>query len=394
MRLHTVDVTSQDDHVRVTGRATRHNGDAVELYFDFTGDLEGQPLPLADAFLPTLLVPAMLANEPLESDLPVSPRLLWQQQRVQGMLSMWYPEELHRVSVDMPARDIVPARGQGVGSYFSAGVDSFHTALKSRRGLIPPKPVTHLIFMKGFDAHLDRGDGLDRSEAHVRTVARRLGLGLIVGKTNVRNVMDCLWPEAYQGPAMGGTGLALTGLLGHINIPATYTYKDLGFPWGSHPLLDEAWTSESLTFTHDGCETYRFEKIRDLAEWDPEALEELRVCLQVSGAPTNCGNCYKCTRTMVVLAALGKLGVRSFPSRLPDNYLDHVKADHEPYQEELMLVQRVGAPPELRGFAQALRRMERRRQWRRTLRSVAQLTGVLPPLKAARDALQARKHRS
>jgi hypothetical protein len=97
---------------------------------------------------------------------------------------------------------------------------------------------------------------------------------------------------------------------------------------------------------------------------------------------------------MVVLAALGKLGVRSFPSRLPDNYLDHVKADHEPYQEELMLVQRVGAPPELRGFAQALRRMERRRQWRRTLRSVAQLTGVLPPLKAARDALQARKHRS
>lgn len=388
MRLLAVDVEDCDGGVRLVGHAKRQSGEAAELYFEFTGDLPARPQPLADAFLPTLLLPAMLAREPLESDLPVSPRLLWQQRRAQGILSMWYPDELHRIPVRMPERAEQPARGSGTGSFFSAGVDSFHTALRSRRGLIPPEPVTHLIFMKGFDAHLDRGEGLDLSEAHVRAVARRLGLGLIVGTTNVRNVMDCLWPDAYQGAAMGGTGLALSALLGHVLIPSSFTYKELGLAWGSHPLLDECWATESVSFTHDGCEHHRFEKIQEIAEWDPDALDELRVCLKVAGAPTNCGKCYKCTRTMLVLSVLGKRDVKSFPAELPSDYLRQVKADYAPNRHELsLLLERVGAPPELRRLPGQLRRIDRRRRWRRTLRSVAELTGVLPPLKAARDAI-------
>jgi bacterioferritin-associated ferredoxin len=219
-------------------------------------------------------------------------------------------------------------------------------------------------------------------------VARRLGLGLIVGTTNVRNVMDCLWPDAYQGAAMGGTGLALAGMLGDVLIPSSFTYKELGLAWGSHPLLDECWSTESVSFTHDGCESYRFEKIRDIAEWDPAALDELRVCLKVAGAPTNCGKCYKCTRTMLVLSVLGRAEVKSFPAELPRDYLKQVMADYEPNRAELqLLLERVGAPPELRHLPGRLRRFERRRHWRRALRSVAQLTGVLPPLKAARDAI-------
>lgn len=387
MRLHSVDVESDGSTSTLTGHAERRNGERFDLFFSFTGRLERPLLACADAFLPALLVPAMLGNEPLESDLPVSPRLLWQQQRVQGLLSMWYPEELHTVSVEIPGREGVPPRGGDVGSFFSAGVDSFHTAIKSHQGLIPPRPVTHLIFMKGFDAGLANTATLDESERHVHTVAARLGLELLSGRTNVRDHMRCLWPEAYQGAAMGAAGLALTGSLGYINIPATYTYADMGKPWGSHPLLDESWSSESVTFTHEGCATYRYQKIRDLAEWDPSSLDELRVCLSVQGGPKNCGQCSKCVRTMVALAAIGKLGVRSFPKELPPNYAALIQRDHDPYRDEMMMIASGPAGCTLPGLEQALKHAERRRRWRSTLRSVAELSGVLSPLRAARDVI-------
>jgi hypothetical protein len=298
------------------------------------------------------------------------------------MLSMWYPE-LRRVPVEMPTRaDPIP-RGTATCSFFSAGADSFYTALKSARGLLPPEPLTHILFMRGFDAALKQEETLAESEHHVLRIGERLGIPVITGASNVRDHMRSLWPEAYQGAALGAAGLALSGVVGRMLIPASHTYSELGIPWGSHPLLDESWATESVSFLHEGCETYRYDKIAAIAEWDPAALDELRVCLSVKGAPENCGNCFKCVRTMVVLAGLGKLGVKSFPATLPDDYVRLIRKDRPQWRRELLRMASGPMGDRLPGLREALERMERGRRWREIFRSMAELAGVHPVAKTA-----------
>jgi hypothetical protein len=383
LRLRDVGVEARAGQSRLVGRIERADGQSHELYFGFSGDLPGPLGAQADAFVPALLVPAMLAGEPLESDLPVSPLLLRQLGRVQAILAGWRPE-LRQVPVLIPAATGRVHSVDAAGCFFSAGVDSFYSALKSLRGLTPPHPVSHLVFMKGFDARLDAHTALGASEAHVRRIADRLGVAVLIGESNVRDHMRCLWPEAYQGAALGAAGLALSGVLGRVLIPSTLPYARMGRPWGSHPLLDECWSTESVTFLHDGSEATRADKIEMIAEWDRAALDELRVCLKMSGAPENCGRCPKCVRTITMLALVGQTELRSFPGGLPADYLEWIRRDAPPFWGDLrQMMGRPGAH-HLPGLGAALQRLERRRQWRSTLRSLAELCGLLPMLVSSR----------
>lgn len=382
MRLHEVAVEQRPGRSRLVGRVERAGGERYELYFEFGGDLPGALTPGADAFVPALLVPAMLAGEPLESDLPVSPQLLRQLGRVQAILSAWRPE-LTRVPVNIPDATAMAPPAPAIGCFFSGGVDSFYSALKSRRG-DSRTPVTHLIFMRGFDAQVDSRTTLDAAEAHVRRTAERLGIAIIVGESNVRDHMRSLWPEAYQGAALGAAGLALGGVLGRVLIPSTLPYVRMGKPWGSHPLLDECWSTEAVTLLHDGSEADRFGKIERIGRWDPAALDELRVCLKVKGSPENCGRCPKCVRTITMLALAGHTGLRSFPGGLPGDYVAWIARDNPAFWGELRQGLAGPGTARLPDLPAALDRLERRRQWRTTLRSLAELCGVLPALVSGR----------
>lgn len=383
MRLHEVAVEAHPGRSRLVGRVERASGEQYELYFEFGGDLPGTLAPGADAFVPALLVPAMLAGEPLESDLPVSPQLLRQLGRVQAILTAWRPE-LTRVPVSIPDATTMLPPAPAIGCFFSGGVDSFYSALKSLRGESPRSPVTHLLFMRGFDAQVDSRATLDAAVAHVRRTAERLGIALIVGESNVRDHMRSLWPEAYQGAALGAAGLALGGLLGRVLIPSTLPYVRMGKPWGSHPLLDECWSTETVTLLHDGSEADRFGKIEQIGRWDRAALDELRVCLKVHGAPENCGRCPKCVRTITMLALAGHTGLRSFPGGLPEDYLAWIARDNPAFWGELRKGLAGPGTARLPDLVGALDRLERRRQWRTTLRSLAELCGVLPALVSGR----------
>ena len=69
--------------------------------------------------------------------------------------------------------------------------------------------------------------------------------------------------------------------------------------FGSHPLLDPLWSTETLAFVHDGCEANRMEKVRRIAE-SPLLLEGLRVCVDDRGPDVyNCGSCWKMDKAPV-----------------------------------------------------------------------------------------------
>jgi hypothetical protein len=75
--------------------------------------------------------------------------------------------------------------------------------------------------------------------------------------------------------------------------------------FGSHPTLDQLWSTERTAIVHDGADARRVDKVRLLAD-HREALSNLKVCFAADTA-RNCGRCDKCLITMMELHIAGVL---------------------------------------------------------------------------------------
>lgn len=254
----------------------------------------------ADALVPLGILAAMRRWAPLVVSGAVSPQLIETSRTAQDILAAFAPGKMVKTSMVAEPAQSSPVRGEGVGSFFSAGVDSFHTVLK-RKG-----ELSHLVFVHGFDI-VDRGTprAVAGAEA-VRRLAADLGMELIEVETNIRWVMDRFSPWTMaSGSAISATALLLQAHLRRVFIPSSFSYQRL-LPWGSHPLLDRLWGTEALEIVHDGCEATRVQKVKFLAVSDG-ALRDLRVC-NYQHSTYNCGVCEKCLRTTVNLRLAGALG--------------------------------------------------------------------------------------
>ena len=269
------------------------------------------PLPAVsgDAMLPVLLPLAMRAGERLHLEGPVSPKLLAATDQVQELILGWDAEVRSRVrakrppqqwvGIDAPARAPGPRRA-GAAAFFTAGVDSFYTALRHLDEL------EALVYVHGFDVGLDQRGLRSRVVRGVRRAADALGKPLVEVESDLRTFSDRIigW-TAFNGAALAGVAHLLTPWFGTVHIPATLTLGRL-VPLGSHPELDPLWSSEEMVVHHDGADTERLDKLRLVAE-HPAAASALRVCWENRDGAYNCGRCEKCLRTMVGLAALGRL---------------------------------------------------------------------------------------
>ena len=123
---------------------------------------------------------------------------------------------------------------------------------------------------------------------------------------------------------------------------------------GTHPLLDPLWSTESLTFEHDGCEANRAEKTARISQSDI-ALRSLRVCNRIYRH--NCGQCEKCLRTMISLQAVGTLErCTAFDKKLDIEAVSRIKIGNYRLlhfaEENLRVLENNGNDPAL---AEALR---------------------------------------
>ncbi|HEU4647537.1 MAG TPA: hypothetical protein VFS33_00660 [Gemmatimonadales bacterium] len=398
MRLVDVQLVREPHTTSLVGRL-EGPGDAPVRELFFRAPADGA-LPLGvsgDPFLAALLVPAMVAGATLEIDAPVSRRLLRRIGQIQDVLTCWYPER-HRIDVVAPVRaaSLTPVEGaRGVGAFFSGGVDSCYTLIKSHLGWPSlADPITHLVFVKGFDATLANADGLGASAMHLQRIAAEYGRALITIETNLRDVAVAPWGEMFHGPALAAVAHCLAPGLHTMLIPASYTYDELGMPWGSHPMLDELWSSESMHVVHDGAEASRIGKLDALIHHAPRLVDRLRVCWAGNaGGPTNCGRCRKCIRAMIVLGALGYLGkTPSFPAELPANYARRYGP------EDVTVLPKILAYARATGDSALVRALERRLRaliWkagiRQLLRSHPLGAGVLDMRAALRRRLAAQR---
>lgn len=186
-------------------------------------------------------------------------------------------------------------------SCFTGGVDSYFTLISNSSG------IDALLYVHGFDVPLDDSDLRARTVEHLTAAALSANKRLIEVETNVRLVLDDYagWGAIAHGPAIASIGHLLGQAAGTLLIPATHTYSDQ-YAWGSHPLTDPLWGSDTLSIVHDGAGVSRVEKTVKLADSD-SARRHLRVCWQGAPRTYNCGRCEKCLRTKISLHLAGVL---------------------------------------------------------------------------------------
>jgi len=314
----------------------------------------GHTARAAEPFLCAALLPAMARGEALELDpeLTASPRLLGAMGSLQDIFSTWN-RTLRRVPVTAREGPPPPARA-GVASYFSGGVDSLHTFAERQQ------EITHLVQLHGFDYRRQNRSLAEEAERENRRFAAACGRELVVVESNFRELYEehQIHTNLYHGAVLGAIALVLG--FSRTYVPASFTWSQL-VPWGSHPLTDPLWSTESVEIAHHGNEARRFDKLRRIAEM-PEALALLRVC------PTNtvysCGLCEKCLRTRVALRVLRRTSPRLAPLEdlRPVRRLEIRSWPHRlAWQECLELAVGAGDRPLAKAIAASLARYDARR---------------------------------
>ena len=298
----------EDDGTREHSARVRWDGGEQRLRFSGPAALsvkthDGSP------YLVACLLQAMRRGEDLEVAAPVSRRLLGALDEIQTIYATWAPS-LRRASVRVAGAAPEYEAADGVGCFFSRGVDATYQAASA-----PAGRITHLVFIADLDPINDvatRGEEIRLA----REVADRLGKPLVVAGTNLRPLADPVldWADLF-GAGLAAVAHCLDGGLGQMVIPSSCDWATFG-PCGSSPVLDHLFSTEGLRVEHGAMGEGRHGKVAWLAEHRPDLLPFLKVCYRENRAD-NCGRCRKCLWTMACLEAAGALELAtSFPDRI------------------------------------------------------------------------------
>lgn len=287
--------------------SAKYHDTASTLWFQFPAPYAGSLTDLSDPFLIGILPLCMLINEPIKAEGRISGRLLTGIDQIMRILNRWYP---HLGIIDIRPEGVSDERysPDATAGFFTAGVDSFYTLLKSLDLEQGQNRISHLIHVRGFDMDLNNTGLYSRLQQHIRKSADSLGLNVIFAASNLREITDraSLPWFLQQGAALSSIAHCLSPLFRRVKIAATSDYLD--HPnWGIHPCIDPLWSTDSTEILHDGCELRRSQKVLRYIAKNPVAMQHLRGCWNRSGEDYNCGTCVKCLVTMINLASAGSL---------------------------------------------------------------------------------------
>ncbi len=249
-----------------------------------------------DPFVAAALLPAMRSGRAIHvaPSLAVSPQLLQNLASLQAIFRCWYTWATP-IEIVAPTLETAPPAA-GAYSLFSGGVDSSYTVLRNRGAL------DGILFVPGVDTgRVANSELVERVVANHRRVAQRSGLTLLVAGTNVKEFGHAYGVHWHQQVGAGLSAVAMANDIATLYFPSSSSWADLG-PFGTHPVTDPLWQTESLQIIHDASDMRRVDKLAALGT-DHALLDQLRVCMQ--GTEGNCGHCEKCLRTMAGLRALG-----------------------------------------------------------------------------------------
>lgn len=289
----------------------------LQLFIEVEGAWSAHATPNANALMLLCAIPAAESGEKrLRIDGAISPTLEDGLLTSMCILRRWYGWPATPLKIECQAREPrPPASGATTAQLLSGGLDSLCTLARNRRLYAREHPwsVTVGVLALGFDLEgFFKGSEADRTvdvaTRALQRIAAEAGVELVRLRTNALDLdrAGALWVNKWHGAALSSLVHLLDSRIGRLLIASTYDAEHLG-PWGSHPLLDGNYSSESLTVVHDALRLSRLEKACEIMDW-PVAIENIRVCLvPADGTHLNCGRCEKCLRTMVALMVCGRL---------------------------------------------------------------------------------------
>lgn len=335
LTVHPARIESADGNTLVSAEVEW--GERRDSIFLRAHGIETAPRVPGDAFLAGCLIAAMIENRPLRLSDPVSAELLSATETIQAVMRHWYPE-LSRVPIEAPIlrpADPFPVPGAAAkrpaAHFFSGGVDSFESVSRHRDQL------GALVFVDGYDLPPENTALRAEVLASLQSAAREMGLPLVHVETNFR-----IWSRefGFHGNHFVGSRLAfvahlLSGEFRHWIVASSSTARLE--PFYSHPWLDPLWGSSAAEIAHPVPVISRAAKLREVVALG-FPLRYLRVCM--IGQSYNCGQCPKCSRTLLGLRLFGAIEQAATFARIPgveETFSILETAEEEPNNELVFL---------------------------------------------------------
>lgn len=278
-----------------------------------------------DGFLVGMLYPAMLKGEDVYVDGCISEKLLFTINNYTIPLLLSFSESLHKIKISARKTTNRNHNGTGVGTGFSAGVDSFSTLYD--RYVLEDSPSYKVNSLTFFNVG-SNGDWFQHGSTEftqnkfvtrykeLKKFTDEIDLNFIDIDSNLHYFHS--WWHSYSHSLKAASVILLlqqyyskyyyssAGLdyAGASIYSASYKNKDIGAY--CDPILMPMLSTESLDFMSDGYAYTRTGKLLNIINYEP-ASRYLNVCVDHLNKWENCSECDKCLRTMVALDITGNL---------------------------------------------------------------------------------------
>jgi hypothetical protein len=282
------------------------------LWYSLEEKFSGFVTDLCDAPLVALLIPAIANGEDIHISGAISERLMYNLSGPYQRLLQHVIPSLRRIKIYPEEVKALDQRASGVATGFSGGIDSYCVLADHYYSDVPAAfRLTHLLFNNvGSHGHGKRGERKYRERyAHIKPVAERIGLPLIMVNSNVAAFYKGLGVfQQTHTPRNASVPLLLQGGIGRYMYASTYSFTDafVGATYDTAysdtialPLL----STDVLDIFSVGSEYTRVEKTLRVAEIS-DSYSTLDVCVSVDNAG-NCSTCWKCLRTLLTLDIAG-----------------------------------------------------------------------------------------
>jgi hypothetical protein len=304
----------QHDRARVAATVRWEDCDrpTQEIYFEtqeeFADDLTCNP----HAFLVGCVIPAFHHGEKrifIEEE--ICPELREGLMTVMHLLRHWY-YKLSRslVRIEAEIRSNFANKHGRAAAFFSGGVDGWATLHHNKLNVPPAHPSFIKDVLVVFGLFREESDDFKKVLSLMVDTARMAGVVPVPVHTNLVSLGQGweFWGDEGEGAVFAAIAHAFAQRFSVVSLASSFDIPLL-HPHGSHPILDPAYSSSDLRIKHDGVCLSRLMKVKLIAEWDV-ALQNLRVCNNISSiGPNNlnCGQCEKCVRTMLALLIVDAL---------------------------------------------------------------------------------------
>ncbi len=270
---------------------------------------------LADPFLIPLVLPAMRLGARIEVKGEVSEGLLENLEEFQVIWHFWRPDKYDCVPLNVHGISQRAARQpEKAVLLFSGGVDGCASLYRHSKKLIGRRSrnIGAGLFVHGSDIPVSDTRAYSLAAERNRRMVDDLGINLLQMRTNWRQVSygkGVRWLDWF-GSVLAGCASIFKHEFGTGMLASGDSYYNVR-PHGSNPLTDRLFSSSEFSFSCDGAELRRLDKIALVSNWRA-ALDDLRVCWEGEDHSKNCGRCEKCVRTILGFWAMGLSVPRAF----------------------------------------------------------------------------------